>query len=90
MGEFLKQSDWACEIIVVNNGYKLKYTDPESSRILEDVIEEVDEDELKAGEKLLWWLIDYFALRGGRYDAERLTVTREPGDKYVKPKKSSA
>lgn len=32
---------------------------------------------------LLWSLVDFFDQRGSRYDAHRVTVGTEPGDKYT-------
>lgn len=75
-----------------DNGYVLTWPDDplEDGTLVSgcDVIEDAEGDELKSGEALLWWVIDYFGLFGSRYDKERLRAVRVPGDKYEAPKKS--
>jgi hypothetical protein len=80
----MKATDWACEITRVANGYVCKYPhcDEDREYIETDVFSDDDDDELKSGEDLLWWIIDHFALGGSRHDAERLRIKREPGDKH--------
>ena len=48
-------------------------------------IEEDENDDLKMQERLLWEVIDFFNMRGTRYDKERITIVRKRGDKYMKP-----
>ena len=84
----MKTTDWAVQIVRVRNGYVCKYPDEngEGESHLETEVFSYDEtDELKSGEELLWWIINHFGISGSRYDAERLTITREPGDKYEPP-----
>jgi hypothetical protein len=76
-------NDFAVEITRVGNGYICRFPRTEGDPgwaaevITDDVI-----DELRAGEDLLWWLVEYFNLGGSRHDAERLRIKREPGDKH--------
>ena len=53
------------------------------------VIRDDENDELKSTEELLWEVIEYFGKQGSRYDAERLRINREPGDKYIAPPKQA-
>ncbi len=85
----MKKSDFGMEIIRVDNGYRLRYPNPEMAEVgglmipfIESVIEDDDDDGLKSGEQLLWAVIEIMGIGGGRHDAERLTITREPGEKY--------
>jgi hypothetical protein len=84
----MKTTDWAVEITRVRNGYVCTYPDSnayDETRFETQIFSDDDADELKSGEDLLWWIIAHFALSGSRYDTERLTITREPGDKYEPP-----
>ncbi len=84
----MKKSDFGLEIIRVSNGYQLRYPNPEMDMgdgafpFIESVIEDDDDDGLKGGEQLLWAVMEIMGIGGGRHDAERLTITREPGEKY--------
>ena len=68
------------KITKVDNGYFF-----EGSVIMEDgveekiswVIEDSDEDELKAPETLLYDIMDYFGFAGSKHDAERIQIVRE-------------
>lgn len=78
---------WKLEIEKVINGYKLKETteeitceDQETFINREFVIQDADNDELKAPEELLWHVMEYFAIFGSKHDPERLRVTREKND----------
>jgi len=84
----MKLTDWGVEIIRVRNGYVCKYPDENGegeSHLETEVFSDDEIDELKSGEELLYWIINHFGISGSRYDAERLTITREPGDKYEPP-----
>lgn len=67
----------------VANGFILKSLgETEEYYIDTEVIADAEDDELSAGQELLWRVVDYFNLGGSRHDAQRLTITREKGDKY--------
>jgi hypothetical protein len=68
---------WDLHIVRAQNGYILTDQDGRDS-----VIEEDEQDELKAHEHLLWQIMEYFAFEGSRHDKERIRVIREKGDKY--------
>jgi len=80
----MKLADWGVEITRVGNGYVCRFPDQEAEepRWETEVVADMDEDPLKAGEELLWWIMNYFSLGGSKHDAERLTIRREPGDKH--------
>lgn len=79
----MKSTDWGVEITRVGNGYVCRFPATGDTSYWEtEVVADVEDDPLKAGEELLWWIIDYFSLEGSRHDAERLTIRREPGDKH--------
>ena len=83
----MKLSDYGVEITHVKNGFACKY--PSSNDVREffetEVFSDDETDELASGEALLWWIIDFFGIGGSRYDAARLRIAREPGDKYEGP-----
>jgi len=62
---------WSLTITRINNGYMLHGSDYDS------VIEDVEDDPLKSGERLLWDVMDCFNLLGSKHDPERLMVCRE-------------
>lgn len=75
----------------VTNGFILQWKDElESGRLLpkSEIIQDDDYDEIKSGEELLWFILNYFGLGGSRYDRERLWVVRKRGDKYEPPSKT--
>ena len=63
-------------IEMVSNGYVLSFHDPEHECKRIEVIEESEYDALKAGETLLWWLMDFYGFGGSKHDAERLRIVR--------------
>ncbi len=70
-------------IVRVSNGFIITTPfDDDGSSDNKVVIAENEDDELSAGQELLWNIMDYFGLGGSRHDAQRLTITREKGDKY--------
>ena len=73
----MKKSDWGIEIIKTNNGFLIKDNSGEVT-----VIEENSDNNSKAAEELLWSVIEFFNLRGSRYEKNRVLVTIEVGDKY--------
>jgi hypothetical protein len=77
---------WGLTIRRVANGYVLEdieAADPEDPTLAEErVIAEKEDDELAAGEAVLWEVANYFGMLGSKYDQERLTITREPGEKH--------
>ena len=76
--------EWVMTIRRVANGFCVEYVDRESDNptLDESVIEDNEDDALKSGEELLWEVANYFGLLGNKYDAERLHIIREPGEKY--------
>jgi hypothetical protein len=72
---------WSIEITRGENGYKLSYReDVDDERYWvwkEEYIQDDDVDELKSGEELLWWLVEYFSLGGSKHDPERIRIVRE-------------
>jgi len=84
----MKLTDWAVEITRIRNGYVCKYPDAYNDgpeHLETEVFSDSDDDELKSGEDLLWWIIEHFNLGGSKWDKERLRVTREPGSDYEPP-----
>lgn len=69
---------WGVTIRKADNGFIV--TDNEDN---ESVIQEDDDDELVVAEKLLWEIIEFFGLEGGRYSKDRIAVIRKIGDKYI-------
>jgi len=74
-----KYTDWKLSIVRTTNGFILsgRSGGEENEWVIED-----KEDELASKEELLWSILEFFALGGGRHDKERVVVKREPGDKY--------
>lgn len=79
----MKKNDWGIEITKVGHGFLIK--DNNGNRT---VIEEKEGNEIAAAEELLWWIIDFFNLRGNKYDQERLAIIRETGNKYIPEKEA--
>jgi hypothetical protein len=79
MDENDKPQKWSLTITKVVNGFIVDglndYGKPDSS-----VIEEDDVDEFKAGEELLWFIMEYFNFQGSKHGAPRLRITREGRD----------
>lgn len=68
----------------VDNGFlvakTLNYEESHEERTT--VIEESEDDNLRAIENLLLTLLELFGQTGGRYDKERIHIVRVAGDKY--------
>lgn len=79
--EAMKKSDHGLEIRRVTRGFVIK--DNEGN---ETVAKENESEGLSVAEDLLNEIIEFFGLRGGRYDRERIRVVREVGDKYTPQK----
>ena len=86
--------DYTLEIKRVSDGFIIRHRNegfedyeetPGVVPTIESVVSDSDLDELSSGQELLWRVMDYFGLGGDRYDKERLTITRERGDKYEGP-----
>ncbi len=77
-GVSMKRSDWGVEIVRIDNGFLIKDNEGKIT-----VVEDKDDDEYLAGEKLLWEIINFFNLEGSRYDKKRLSVVSMVGDKYT-------
>ena len=72
----MKKNDWGLEIRKIQDGFVIK--DNEGNETIATA-----NDELSASDDLLNQIINFFSLRGGRYDRERIRVIREVGDKYT-------
>ena len=72
---------WILEITRGDNGYKLKWQEQDNEEgqysLHEEYIEDLEEDELKSGESLLWWVMEYFGFGGSKHDVERIGIIRE-------------
>ncbi len=67
----------------VDNGYQLidnEYDEGEFTRRW--VIQEDDEDDLRAAETLLWEILEWAGAGGSKHDKERLRIVRQPGNDY--------
>jgi hypothetical protein len=75
------KEDFGLYIVRVSNGYIAKgLNDPEEVfEEMENCPQDVDADTVA---RLLWKIIEYFGEGGSRYDAKRVRVVVEPGDKY--------
>jgi hypothetical protein len=60
-------------------GFEEEWEDGTPRKIFE-VIQDDEVDELKSGEELLWWIMDYFGFGGSKHDAERLRIVRVKRD----------
>lgn len=68
-------------ITYAKNGWVL--TEPADSPDRTDTVTVLEEDPTEVpGLALLWEIIDVLGLQGGRYDARRLWVGTQPGDKH--------
>jgi len=74
---------WDLHIRKGDNGYRLTYEEElGNGEILgrEEYIQDSDDDPLKAGEELLWRIMEYFNFYGSKHDSERLRVIRVKRD----------
>jgi len=82
---------WSVTINRAGNGFRMNWREEgEDGMTLhqEEVIQDNEQDELKSGESLLWFVMNYFDLGGSRHDKQRLHVIRRRGDKYMSPSKA--
>jgi DNA primase large subunit len=77
----MKKSDWGLEIRKVSNGFLIKTNEGE-----EFLAQESEEDNLLAGEDMLNQVIEFFGLRGDKFNPECLAIIREIGRKYTPQK----
>ncbi len=68
---------WDLNIRSVSNGFILFGKHPETGYPYEEVIEEKEDDLLAANERVLWAVMEYFAMDGTKHDPERLRVVRK-------------
>jgi hypothetical protein len=72
-----------------DNGYLIvfedTYVDEDQTYIRSEVIQDDDVDELKSGEALLWWIMDWFEFGGSKHDAERIRIVRVKRDAPEEP-----
>ena len=67
-------SEWSLNISRCENGSLLiKESDEKLDHY---VIQETDGDDLKAGEELLWAVMEYFDFRESKHNFKRLTIVR--------------
>ena len=81
---------WSVRINRAGNGFRMNWEEEgEDGMTLhqEEVIQDDEQDELHAGEELLWWVMNYFDLGGSKFDKERLGIARRQGEKYEPPEK---
>ena len=74
---------WSVTINRAGNGFRMNWEEEGEDGTAfrqEEVIQDNEQDELRAGEELLYWVGDYFGLLGSKHDPERLRVTREKRD----------
>jgi len=75
----MKKSDWGLEIRCVQDGFIVK-----DNEGLEYPFQEKEEgNEVDVALDLLRFIIEFFNLRGSRYDRRRVLVIEEVGDKYA-------
>jgi|SRR3989344_4049019 len=74
----MKESDCELRIMKVSNGFVLKDSEGKIT-----VVEDRENDEISAGEKLLWEIINLFGLAGDQFGRECLSVIRTAGDEYA-------
>jgi hypothetical protein len=67
------RQEWSLKITRVDNGYFLEGND--GARI---VIQEIEDDELREHEHLLFEVMEYFNFMGSKHDKERIRIIREP------------
>ena len=81
---------WSVTINRVGNGFRRNWEEEGEDEMTlhqEEVIQDDEQDELHAGEELLWWVMNYFDLGGSKFDKERLGIVRRRGEKYEPPEK---
>jgi len=82
---------WSVTINRAGNGFRMNWEEEgEDGMTLhqEEVIQDDEQDELHAGEELLWWVMNYFDLGGSKFDKKRLGIARRQGEKYEPPEKA--
>jgi len=75
---------WYLNITKAANGYVLRWDDEDEdgatvshTEVIQDGPDDnADTGELKSGEELLWWVMDYFGFGGSKHDAERIRIVR--------------
>lgn len=69
-----------------DNGYRLNWVDyDEEGRKIqcEEYVQDDEQDELRAIESLLWWIINHYGFYGSKHDPERIRIVRElPSGEY--------
>jgi hypothetical protein len=74
---------WALHIERVDNGFIVSGVD--GATVFEEDDNCPQDPDPAAMVRLLWYIIEYFGSTGSRYDAKRVRVSVEPGDKYEGP-----
>lgn len=79
------------QIMRGDNGFKLDWwlEDDNGDIGHTEVIQDDEDDEMKSGEQLLWFVIDHFNLGGSKFDKKRLAIKRVRGDHYEPPSKTN-
>jgi hypothetical protein len=78
------------QITRCDNGFGLEWweeTDEDASNHV-TVIEDDENDKMKSGEEILWFVMNHFDLGGSKFDKKRLTINRVRGDHYESPSKT--
>jgi hypothetical protein len=78
------------KIIRGENGYLLEHDDEYEDgtpRKVFEVIQDDENDEMRSGEQLLWFVMEHFDLGGSKFDKKRLAIKRVRGDHYELPSK---
>ena len=78
------------QIIRGDNGFKLDWWVEDDTGDIShmEVIQDDEDDEMKSGEQLLWFVMEHFDLGGSKFDKKRLSIKRVRGDHYEPPSKT--
>lgn len=71
-----EREEWSLKIVRVDNGYELTGSGDPLSRV-GMVREDLETDQLKSCEQLLWDVMNYFNFGGTKHDPERLRIVRQ-------------
>jgi hypothetical protein len=80
-GDAADDGPWCLHITRTVNGYVAQGSDGNTFCFEDDEDCPMDDDPYAVA-RLLWHVISYFGAEGSRYDAARVRVTVEPGDKH--------
>lgn len=86
----MEEKIWMLKIYRGANGFSLLGTGYGEENASCHVIEESETKPWEATQDLLYFVMDYFALEGTRYDKQRVCVTLKKGDKHEEPEDPTA